>query len=278
MSATTTTIATATLVGIPSTMKTVATATENHCATCGSTKTDSFDSSEAQLRIQELEGQIQDLTHRVALDANKLADYEDEITRLRKSQTHTHTRGSYDTPRSSASLPPSSSHTDKSTLSPTQIPATPDTASQPTTYHSRLATLTSLLPYRRGSSTPTTASAPTPTAALPTTPTSIPPNPLPQSSPASSDNAELQDALTREQGLRKAAESQLSLASNELEELTVQLFSQANEMVAQERKARAKLEERVAVLERRDIEKRGRLEKLEKSIARVDRLKALVNS
>ncbi|KAJ5948670.1 hypothetical protein N7454_001977 [Penicillium verhagenii] len=244
MSATTTTIATATLVGIPSTMKTVATVSENHCATCGSTRSDSFDSSEAQLRIQELEGQIQDLTHRVALDANKLADYEDEITRLRKSQTHTHTRGSYDTPRSSASLPPSSSHTDKSTLSPTQIPATPDTASQPTTYHSRLATLTSLLPYRR----------------------------------ASSDNAELQDALTREQGLRKAAESQLSLASNELEELTVQLFSQANEMVAQERKARAKLEERVAVLERRDIEKRGRLEKLEKSMARVDRLKALVNS
>lgn len=57
----------------------------------------------------------------------------------------------------------------------------------------------------------------------------------------------------------------------------MQLFSQANEMVAQERKARARLEERVAVLERRDIEKRTRLERLEKAIARVDRLKALVN-
>ncbi|KAJ5913725.1 GDPGTP exchange factor Sec2p [Penicillium tannophilum] len=271
MSATTTTLATATLVGTPSAMKTVATVEENHCPTCGSGE--SYDSSEAQLRIQELEGQIQDLTHRVALDANKLADYEDEITRLRKSQTHTHTRGSYDTPRSSASLP--SSHADRLTLSPTQIAGTPDTASQPTTYHSRLATLTSLLPYRRGSST-TSASASTPAPALPTTPTSLPP--LPQSSPANSDNAELQDALTREQGLRKAAESQLSLASNELEELTVQLFSQANEMVAQERKARAKLEERVAILERRDVEKRTRLEKLEKSMARVDRLKALVNS
>lgn len=206
--------------------------------------------------------------------ANKLADYEDEIARLRKSQSHTHTRGSYDTPRSSASLP-TSSHTDNLTLSPTQISGTPETPSQPTTYHSRLATLTSLLPYRRGSST-TSAPASTPAPALPTTPTSLPP--LPQSSPANSDNAELQDALTREQGLRKAAESQLSLASNELEELTVQLFSQANEMVAQERKARAKLEERVAILERRDVEKRTRLEKLEKSMARVDRLKALVNS
>ncbi|KAJ6096086.1 GDPGTP exchange factor Sec2p [Penicillium sp. IBT 16267x] len=270
MSATTTTSATATLVG--SAMKTVAIVEENHCPRCGSG--DSYDPSEAQLRIQELEGQIQDLTHRVALDANKLADYEDEITRLRKTQSHTHSRGSYDTPRSSASLP-ASSHADKLTLSPTQISATPDAASQPSTYHSRLATLTSLLPYRRGSST-TSAPATTPAPVLPTTPTSLPP--LPQSSPANSDNAELQDALTREQGLRKAAESQLSLASNELEELTVQLFSQANEMVAQERKARAKLEERVAILERRDIEKRSRLEKLEKSMARVDRLKALVNS
>jgi predicted RNase H-like nuclease (RuvC/YqgF family) len=127
-----------------------------------------------------------------------------------------------------------------------------------------------LLPYRRGSAT---TSAP-----VPTTPTA-PNNPLPQqTSPASSDNtSELQDALTREQGLRKAAETQLTQASSELEELTVQLFSQANEMVAQERKARAKLEERVAVLERRDVEKRSRLERLEKAIARVDRLRALVN-
>ena len=97
-------------------------------------------------------------------------------------------------------------------------------------------------------------------------------------SPGGSDNtSELQDALEREQGLRKAAESQLSQANSELEELTVQLFSQANEMVAQERKARAKLEERVAVLERRDVEKRGRLERLEKAMARVERLRALVN-
>lgn len=97
-------------------------------------------------------------------------------------------------------------------------------------------------------------------------------------SPANSEHtAELQDALTREQRLREAAESQLSQASTELEELTVQLFSQANEMVAEERKARAKLEERVAVLERRDVEKRSRLEKLENAMARVERLRALVN-
>ncbi|KAJ5611789.1 GDPGTP exchange factor Sec2p [Penicillium herquei] len=284
-----TTTITTSLVGSSSTM-TVA-AVETQCPTCGYDET--HESSEAQLRIQELEGLVQDLTKRAAVTANKLADYEDEIRRLRATESHTRTLSQsqpiYESPRSSVSLGPTS-HTDKSTISPTQ-PSLPDTTSQasPPTYQSRLSTLASLLPYRRSSSTTTSAPAPAPTtsstippptpaSALPTTPTSVPPQTFEtQASPASSDNtSELQDALTREQGLRKAAESQLSQASTELEELTVQLFSQANEMVAQERKARAKLEERVAVLERRDIEKRSRLERLEKSMARVERLKALV--
>lgn len=58
--------------------------------------------------------------------------------------------------------------------------------------------------------------------------------------------------------------------------MTAQLFSQANEMVATERRARAKLEERVAVLERRDGEKRKRLERLEKAIERVERVRGMV--
>ena len=76
--------------------------------------------------------------------------------------------------------------------------------------------------------------------------------------------------------MRKAAENQLTQANTELEELTAQLFIQANEMVAQERKERAKLEERVAVLERRDVEKRKRLDRLEKAMQRVERLRSLV--
>ncbi|KAJ5159674.1 GDPGTP exchange factor Sec2p [Penicillium canariense] len=268
MSATTTsTLTTTTLVGMPSAVMNVATLSEKQCPTCGGNG-GTHDASEAQRRIQELEGQVQHLTEHAAMTANKLADYEDELRRRRASQP------AYDTPRSSSSLPPSSSHAEKSP-SPRAAPVARNATSPPVQQtQGRLSTLTSLLPYRRGSATPTNALAPAPTT--PTAPT----NPLQQqASPASSDNAsELQDALTREQGLRKAAESQLSQASTELEELTVQLFSQANEMVAQERKARAKLEERVAVLERRDIEKRSRLERLEKSMARVERLKALVNA
>jgi hypothetical protein len=51
---------------------------------------------------------------------------------------------------------------------------------------------------------------------------------------------------------------------------------QANEMVATERKAWAKLEERVAVLESRDGEKRKRLEKLEGAVARIERVRGLL--
>ena len=47
-------------------------------------------------------------------------------------------------------------------------------------------------------------------------------------------------------------------------------------MVATERRARAKLEERVSVLERRDEEKRRRLERLEKAIERVERVRGIV--
>jgi DNA repair exonuclease SbcCD ATPase subunit len=86
----------------------------------------------------------------------------------------------------------------------------------------------------------------------------------------------LQASLEEERNLRQRAESNLTQTQSELEELTAQLFGQANEMVATERKARAKLEERVKVLEQRDVDKRRRLERLEKAVARIDRVKAMV--
>ena len=82
--------------------------------------------------------------------------------------------------------------------------------------------------------------------------------------------------LTREQSLRQAAESKVSETNEELEELSAQLFTEANEMVATERKARARLEERVAVLERRDQEKRARLEVLEGRLGRIERVRDLL--
>lgn len=90
------------------------------------------------------------------------------------------------------------------------------------------------------------------------------------------ENAELLTMLTREQSLRQAAESRVSQTNEELEELSAQLFTEANEMVATERKARAKLEERVAVLERRDKEKRTRLEVLESRLGRIERVREML--
>lgn len=88
--------------------------------------------------------------------------------------------------------------------------------------------------------------------------------------------SELTAALQKEQDLRKKAETKASSLSTEMEELSVQLFQQANEMVAAERKARAKLEERVKILEMREQEKRTRLERLEKAVRRAERVRGLL--
>lgn len=82
--------------------------------------------------------------------------------------------------------------------------------------------------------------------------------------------------LEAEKKARLAAESSLSQAHSELEELTTQLFSQANEMVADERKARAKLEARIKMLEERDGEKRRRLDMLEKAVFRIERVRGMI--
>ncbi|EHL03668.1 putative Rab guanine nucleotide exchange factor SEC2 [Glarea lozoyensis 74030] len=89
--------------------------------------------------------------------------------------------------------------------------------------------------------------------------------------PPSPSAFELEADLAKEKALRQAADRKLDEASGELEELSAQLFQQANEMVATERKARAKLEERVAVLESRDGDKRKRLDRLEGAVQRIER-------
>ena len=76
--------------------------------------------------------------------------------------------------------------------------------------------------------------------------------------------------------MRAKAEDRARKVDIEIEELSVQLFSQANEMVAAERKARAKLEARVEQLEQKDKEKMARLDRLEKAVSRIDRVKAML--
>jgi hypothetical protein len=90
------------------------------------------------------------------------------------------------------------------------------------------------------------------------------------------DVDELMAALSREQFLRREAEGRLSETSKEVEELSVSLFEQANEMVATERRARAELERRIEVLDRRDRDRCWRLERLEGCCERIERVRGLL--
>lgn len=87
-----------------------------------------------------------------------------------------------------------------------------------------------------------------------------------------------------------AAERKAEEMGAEIEELTGSLFSQANEMVAEERRETARLRERIRFLEARDAkfamkvqrveerdrERKGRLERLERAMARIERVKGLL--
>jgi hypothetical protein len=175
---------------------------------------------------------------------DKWADYEDEIAQLRAQNSQLQPEGGR--PESAISSVPF----DERSPSPTR-----NSNSSSTPSGGIQNRLSAFLSSRK--STPNLKSHPFP-----------PPTP-----PSTTD---LVAALNREQSLREGAERKLSEASGELEELSAQLFMQANEMVAAERKARARLEERVEVLERRDGEKRKRLERLEGAVQRIERVRGLL--
>jgi predicted RNase H-like nuclease (RuvC/YqgF family) len=106
--------------------------------------------------------------------------------------------------------------------------------------------------------------------------TSTPTNERP-STASSRRESDLAAALAKEHELRQKAEGQANQMSVEIEELSVTLFQQANDMVAEERRARAKLEERVEILEKRDTEKRKRLERLEGALRRIERVRGMLS-
>ncbi|MCJ1230039.1 hypothetical protein MMC12_006710 [Toensbergia leucococca] len=181
----------------------------------------------------------------VSTTVDKLADYEDELRQL-KASSNQHPANKMNPTAESLPIP----HNTPQVQDP---PLSIVNARSP--LQSRLS---SLLPSRRATSQP---------------PSSAPPH---QHSHDPQNTTDLLTALTREQHLRQVAESRISQTNDELEELSAQLFQEANEMVATERKARAKLEERVALLERRDGEKRKRLEVLEGRMGRIERVRELL--
>lgn len=219
---------------------------------------------EANKRTQDLEAQVKLLNAKAAAAVDRLADYEDEVRFLRAVHARSQQGGANENAAN-----PSPDHT-------SEVPR-----AQP---QSRLSSLSAFLPGRRnGPQTPNTATFP------PVPP--VPPIPQHQFSSASTSapnllngaqdpqpESDLTTLLQHERAARQSAEQSLNRAHSELEELTAQLFGQANEMVATERRARAKLEERVQVLEKRDSEKRRRLERLEKAMERIERVRMMVRN
>jgi DNA repair exonuclease SbcCD ATPase subunit len=232
------------------------------CPTCG-TAIDMPEVEEARRRIAELESQMELLkekataagtrqppsshtSHTNIHTVDKCADYEDQLRSLQRAPPLPRTQ----TSQSDTFAPQPRTSTDE--------PARPTTSSS--TKASRFSFLMNRFP------------SPANTGSMPPPPP--PPKDASQSKPPIDYG--LLNELERERALRFKAEARVQTVDSEIEELSVQLFSQANEMVAEERRARAKLEERVEMLERRDREKMGRLDRLEKAVCRVERVKALL--
>ncbi|RSL46007.1 hypothetical protein CEP54_014043 [Fusarium duplospermum] len=200
---------------------------------------------EAQARIVDLENQVRLLNEKASAAVDRWADYEDELTTLRAQLA--------------------SSPTQK------QLPATPTNARM-SFLQSGTSRLSALLSPRK--SHPDLGSIETNASRPPNQQRSASSGSHHQLQPPPSPSAEdLLEALSREQNLRKEAETKVAATSQEVEELSAALFEQANEMVAEERRARAKLEQRVDELERRDMEKRRRLDKLEGAMNRIERVR-----
>ncbi|THX24681.1 hypothetical protein D6D12_07486 [Aureobasidium pullulans] len=197
----------------------------------------------SDIRVASLEQQVAHLTQKGVEAADQLANYEEEIRNL-KTQAN---------PRVDSPL---------GIVAPTQ---------QPAQSLSRNSSITSgKFSFLTRTSSLTTASKP-----LPKTPAASKSSPM-APSPSSAALTDLQQALAKETKARVAAEKKYHELEQELEDLSATLFEQANEMVAKERKEKAKLEERIKVLEERDVLSRKRLEMVEGALGRIERVRKLL--
>ncbi|KAL2118249.1 hypothetical protein VTJ04DRAFT_7909 [Mycothermus thermophilus] len=249
----------------------------------------------AQQQIADLEAQVRLLNQKASAAVDRWADYEDELARLRAQlESRPQTPAAPATASSSlgslsASILPS--QTTPKALQLSALPTPPSSAAVPpspsrasfltTGAAARISALLTRRPATPAQTQPQQQQPPPQQQPQPTSSSKhgggnapTPPSSLPSSAQLTTED--LLAALSREQQLRQEAEGRLSQTSREIEELSASLFEQANEMVAQERRARARLEARVGELEKRDKDKRRRLERLEKAVARIERVRGVL--
>ncbi|KAK3952153.1 hypothetical protein QBC32DRAFT_213249 [Pseudoneurospora amorphoporcata] len=269
---------------------------------------------DAHNKIQELQNQVRLLNEKASSAVDRWADYEDEIARLRGQLKQQQSQSQAFPAASQISSPQQQSqqqHAAAALATPPQS-ATPSTtatanASPASVAPRSVGSVSSFLPTGAASrlsafltsrkSTPNLKSGTPPAGSHPHMPTyqSTLSQSFTQSSPLQQpfqstpsvqhqkEISDLQTALDTEKSLHTEtrsklakAEAKLTATSREIEELSVTLFSEANEMVANERRARAKLEERVKTLEKRDEQKKERLEMLEGAVRRMERVREVL--
>lgn len=260
---------------------------------------------DARAKIGDLETQIRLLNAKATAAVDKWADYEDELNKLRR-QLVANSNNSNNNNNNERPMSPTAGISSYAAAATNRISAYLSKRSSPTPTNNNLKAQPSpglqsgfgasrLTPSSTNSSSSSSSyaspsspghqprystassAATTPNKSLSMTLSSgdtISYTPGAGGPPPSADD--LLDALTNEQRLRLAAEGRLNDTSQEVEELSVTLFEQANEMVAHERKVRARLEERVGELERREEDKKRRLERLEASLTRIERVRGLL--
>ncbi|KAK3685555.1 hypothetical protein B0T22DRAFT_221729 [Podospora appendiculata] len=227
----------------------------------------------AQNTIADLQAQVRLLNQKASAAVDRWADYEDELAALRATTA----AAAPQTPPQSLASPTSTTTTTPRTTASSFLPAAAATRLSAflSPHKTAPAPLAGLKPHptaRSGS-----APSPRPSPLLsPPPPPPPPPPPLTSPTPTTATTEDLLEALSREQALRLDAEHRLSETSREVEDLSVTLFEQANEMVVTERRARAALEERVETLEKREGEKKRRLARLEGAMERIERVRRLL--
>ncbi|KAI1178442.1 hypothetical protein F4777DRAFT_96376 [Nemania sp. FL0916] len=246
---------------------------EHCCPSCGHSLPAASDLHttallQAQRQIEDLQAQVRLLNQKAAAAVDRWADYEDELSRLRAASTST-----------DATVPSSNTNTTSTPTrhGPMNRPHTPDPSIGTNSPRSSFlgagaaSRISQLLSPRK-------------TAAIATAQqrgslTSMSSSALPLDGDHGKSTAEVREllaALTRERGLRTAAEEKLATSDRELQDLTASLFEQANNMVATERRARAGLEDKVRELEERDAEKKARVERLEGAVQRIESARAVL--
>lgn len=247
----------------------------------------------AQAQIDDMQAQIRLLNAKATAAVDRSADYEDELSKLRKEllaakkneqpqfrresmpQTPTLTTTTPTSPRGSPSMGFAAAATNRISALLSRK-STPNLKAMPSA-HSQSYSTSNLLPTPPPSGGSSLHQSSYSTSSL-LSPNSPGKNTLyTPASTAPSTTEDLLEALTREQQLRLAAEAKVNDTSREVEELSVSLFEEANEMVATERRERAKLEERVGELEKRDRQKRMRLERLEGAVGRIERVRNILD-